>query len=70
LTSLARSKRVFEAEVLSRKSELLSEQMQTRKTAVDERHALVAAVSSRAAAVQALHARIHTLRRKDAVLHQ
>ena len=59
------SQRRAEATTLARKQGLLEDELDARKTAVSERHALVEAVNTRASAVRLLQARIRALQSKD-----
>ncbi|GBF92886.1 cilia- and flagella-associated protein [Raphidocelis subcapitata] len=65
VSSLTRGHRSLESEVLSHGPGLFQDQLQTRKAALAERHALVAGVKTRAATLQELSSRIAALRRKD-----
>jgi len=69
ISAMTRSQRGLEAQVLAHKPGLFEDQLQTRRAAVAERHALVSRVNSKAATLQQMSARIDALRRKNSVLY-
>lgn len=69
VSDLTRSQRGLEAEVLSHKAGLSDDELQSRRSAVAERHALVTAVNTHANTLQQLRSKIDALRRKDTVLY-
>ena len=69
VTELTQSQRGLEAEVLSHKAGLFDDQLQTRRAAVAERDALVAAVTANAGLLQQLRATQDALRRKTTLLY-
>lgn len=69
VSDVARSQAAMEAAVQGTRAGLFEDQLAARRAALAERHALVATVNERAAALRAVRARIDTLRRKDGALY-